>query len=62
MTPNNYEPTKNPSSRKSIRQFLESLDVKHKTYVSRLGTSKANRKANRTVNALWFKHNRFPCS
>ena len=35
MTPNPYVSTKNPSKRKSLHQFTEILDAKHKTYVCR---------------------------
>ena len=34
VKPNQSEPTKNPSARKSLRQFEEELDVKHNTAVS----------------------------
>ena len=37
MTSNPYVSTKNPSERKPQRQFSETLDVKHKTSVCRLG-------------------------
>ena len=36
---------KNPSARKSLRQFSEALDVKHKTVVRRLGAAKIRRSA-----------------
>ena len=45
MTPNSYVSTKNPSARKSLCQFTETLDVKHKTDVRKVGSSKANIKA-----------------
>ena len=53
MTPNQYEPTKNTSAIKSLRQFSEALDVKYKTDVHKLGAAKAKRKAIRTGNELW---------
>ena len=40
ITPNQYEPTKKPSTIKSLRKFSESLDVTHKTDVRGLGTDK----------------------
>ena len=45
MTPNPYLSTKNNSARKSLRQFTEKLDVKHKTTVQRFGEAKENCKA-----------------
>ena len=53
MTPNQYESMKNPSAQKSLRQFSETLDVKHKTGVGRLGKARANLKAIITSNVLW---------
>ena len=41
MTPNPSVSTKNPSARKSIRQFTEILDIKHKTSVCGFGAAKA---------------------
>ena len=40
-----YVIVKKPSSMKSLRQFLEALDVKHKTSIYRLGTAKSKIKA-----------------
>ena len=51
--PNPSVSTKNPSSRKSLHQFTETLDVKHKTAVWRFGAAKAKRKANKEGNVLW---------
>ena len=45
MTPSLYVYTKNPSARKLLRQFTETLDVKHKIAACMLGTVKANHKA-----------------
>ena len=53
MTPNPYVSTKNTSARKSLRQFLDILDVKHNTDVCRLGAAKAKHKAIKTGNLLW---------
>ena len=53
MTPNQYDSTKNPSARKSLRQFSETLDVKHNTAVCRLGTAKSKHKKIITGNTLW---------
>ena len=39
MTPNPYVSKKNPSAIKSLRQFSETLDVKHKTAVCGLGAA-----------------------
>ena len=52
LTPNPYVSTKNYSARKLIHQFSKILDVKHKTAVRRIGASKANHKAIKTVNVL----------
>ena len=46
LTPNQYYPTKNPSAQKSLNQFLEGLDVKHKTAACRLGAAKKIRSGN----------------
>ena len=53
MTPNPYVSTKNPSTRKSLRQFTETLDVKHKTAVCRFGATKENRKSIYKKNVSW---------
>ena len=53
MTPNPYVSTKNPSAIKSLLQFIETLDVKHKTAVCRFGADKANQNATKTGNMLW---------
>ena len=45
--------TKKPSARKPIRFFLETLDVKHKNAVCKLGTAKAKCKETKTGNLLW---------
>ena len=52
MTPNRYESTKNPIAIKSLCQFSEALDVKHKTSVSWLGAAKSNCKSIRRGNVL----------
>ena len=45
MKPNPSVSTKNFSEGKSIRQFTDTLDVKHNTAVRRFGAAKAKRKA-----------------
>ena len=45
MTPNLYVSTKKHSARKSLHQLSESLDVKYKTDINRLGAAKARLKA-----------------
>ena len=52
VKPNQYEPTKNISARKSRHQFSDPLDVKHNTDVRMLGTAKAKCKATRTSNVF----------
>ena len=52
-TPNPYLLTKNPSVRKLLPQFTETLNVKHNTAVQRFGEAKAKRKAIKTCNVLW---------
>ena len=42
MTSNQSEPTKNPSARKLIPQFLEALDVNSKTALCCLDVAKEN--------------------
>ena len=53
MKPNPYLSTKNPIARKSLRQFSETLDVKHKTSFHSLGAAKAKCKSIITGNVLW---------
>ena len=36
--------TKNPSASKSLRQFTDTLDIKHKTAVQRFGVAKLKQK------------------
>ena len=55
MKPNPYVSTQNTSSRKPLRQFIETMDVKHKTNIRRFGAAKENRKATKTGNMLWSK-------
>ena len=45
MKPNPYVSTKNPRARKLLRQFTETLDVKHKNVFCRFGAAKINCKA-----------------
>ena len=52
MTPKKIESTKNPSAR-IVRQFSDTLDVKHNTAVSRLCTAKEKYKVIRTGDVLW---------
>ena len=49
MKPNPYVSTKNPSARKSLRQFTETLDVKHNNAYRRLGAYSSKRKAMKEV-------------
>ena len=53
MSPNQSESTKNPNARKNLRQFSETMDVKHNNDVRRLGAYKEKRKAIRAGNSLW---------
>ena len=53
MSPSQYVTVKKSSARKSLRQFLEALDVKHKTAVCRLGAAKSKCKAIIAGNTLW---------
>ena len=53
MTPNQYLSTKKPSARKSLCQFSEILDVKHKTTISRSVATKENLKEIKTGNVFW---------
>ena len=55
MTTNPSVYTKNPSAIKSLRQFTETLDVKHKTAVRRFVASKENYKAIKRGFLLWSK-------
>ena len=52
MITNPYMSTKNPSARKSLCQFSETLYIKNNTYVHRLGADKKNPKAIKTGNLL----------
>ena len=45
IKPSPYVSTKKPSARKSLRQFTEKLDVKHKTGVCGFGAARATHKA-----------------
>ena len=53
MIPNPYVSTKILSARKLLRQFLDTLDVKHKTEVCRLGAAIENIKAIIICNVFW---------
>ena len=53
MTPNPYVSTKNPSAIKSLRQFTETLDVKHNTTVRSFGAAKEKCKAIKRGNVFW---------
>ena len=53
MTPTSYVSTKNTSARKPLREFTETLDVKHKTDVWRFSTAKAKHKEIKTGNMFW---------
>ena len=52
MTHNPCVSTKKLSARKSLRQFTEILDVKHKSAVQRFGAAKGKCKAIKKFNAL----------
>ena len=45
--------TKSPIARKPLRQFSETLDVKHKTDVCKLGAAKVKHKSIKIGNVLW---------
>ena len=53
MSSGPYTTVKKPSARKALRQFLEVLDVKHRTSARRLGYAKSKRKAIRAGSMLW---------
>ena len=53
MSPNQYVTVKNPSARKSLNQFLYTLDVKPKTAVRRFCAAKSNHKSTRSGSMLW---------
>ena len=53
MTPNPYMSTKNPSARKPLRQFSETLNAKNNTAVCRLCAAKTKLRAIRKINMLW---------
>ena len=53
MTPNQCEPTRKSSGRKSLRQFSEALNVKHNNSVCGLGAAKAKRKSSELINRRW---------
>ena len=52
MIPRQYDPTKQPSTIKLLRQISEAWYVKHKTDVCRLGAPKAKHKEIRAGNTL----------
>ena len=52
MTPNPYVPTKKHSARKLLRQFTDTLYIRHKTDFRRFSTAKAKRKATKKGNVL----------
>ena len=52
ITYNPYVSTKKPSVRKSLRQYKETLYVKHNTDVSRFRAAKENRKDIKKGNLL----------
>ena len=49
-----YLPLKQPSERKLLLQFTETLDIKQKTEFCRLRDAKSKRKAIRAGSMLWF--------
>ena len=52
MSPSQYVMVKKPSARKSLRQFLYTLEVKYKTAVRRFCAAKLNHKAIRAGSML----------
>ena len=54
MTPNQYVSTKSPIARKSLRQFSETVDVKHNNAVCRLAVYKAKREAIKKIKVFWW--------
>ena len=52
ISPSQSMNVKKPSASKSLCQFLESLDIKHKNDVHRLGAAKSKHKAIRARNNL----------
>ena len=53
MSPGPSVSSKNPSTRKSLRQFTEVLDFKHRTDVRGLCAEKLKRKYIRSGSMLW---------
>ena len=54
MSPGTYMTFKKTSSRKTLNQFSEVLDVNQKTPVGRLGDAKSKRKRITSGSMLWF--------
>ena len=52
ISPSQYVTVKNPSAIKSLRQFLDTLEVKPKTYAHIFCGAKSKRKAIRSVSML----------
>ena len=55
MTPNPSVSSKNPSGRKLLHQFTETLYVNNKTAFCGLDSAKENCKAIKKINVLWSK-------
>ena len=53
LSPDKSDPTKNSSSRKSLHQFSDALDVKNNIGVRRLVDAKSKRKDIRAGSILW---------
>ena len=53
MSPSQYVAVRNTSAIKPLRQFLDTLEIKPKTYVRRFCASKSKYKAIRDVGMLW---------
>ena len=49
MKHNPYVSSKNHSARKSLRQFTETFNIKHKTAVQRLGADRSKRKETKRI-------------
>ena len=54
MSPSQLVTVKNPSPRRPIPQFLDTLEVKPKTAVRRFCAAKTERKAIRADSMLWY--------
>ena len=60
MTYNQHESTKKPTDIKALRYFSETLYIKHKTAVCRIGAAKENNKAKKNRQCVVVKHLKAP--